>query len=108
MRRPPRRPRAAAPRLSTRSAGRATPQARVYTADMPPTRRQLRWSGRLRTTGALVALLGGVALADSLIGLAAPSSPLSAVGRASTPIPLGIGLLLLGGALYALGRKWRS
>ena len=75
---------------------------------MAPTRRQLRWSGRLRTAGALLALLGGVALADAIVGLAAPSSPLSAVGRASTPIPVGIGLLLLGGALYALGRKWKA
>ncbi len=75
---------------------------------MPPTRRQLRWSGRLRTGGALVALLGGVALVDAVVGLASPSSPLSAVGRASTPIPVGIGLLLVGAALYALGRKWKS
>lgn len=86
-------------------------ESSVYTAGMAPagpTRLQKRWSGRLRLAGALLLLLGAVALADSIVGLASPASHLSAVGRQETPIPLGIGLLLLGGALFALGRKWKD
>ena len=53
---------------------------------MRPTRLQKRWSARLRTAGALLGLLGAVALIDA-------------------PFP-GAGIALLGAALFMLGRRW--
>jgi hypothetical protein len=50
------------------------------------TRGQKRWSARLRTGGALLGLLGLVALFDA---------PL-----------FGAGLALFGAAIFALGRRW--
>ena len=51
-----------------------------------PARLQKRWSARLRTAGALLGLLGAVALVDA---------PL-----------LGACLALCGAALFVLGRRW--
>lgn len=73
-----------------------------------PTRAQKRWSGRLRTLGALLSLLGTVALADRVLDLAAPTSPLSPTGRgAEWPAWAGVLFLAVGGLAYALGRRWR-
>ncbi|MCC6993497.1 MAG: hypothetical protein IT370_02595 [Deltaproteobacteria bacterium] len=76
---------------------------------MLPTRRQKRWAGRLRTAGALLALLGGVATADHVVGLArAGSDDLAATHAIPAPLPVGLGALALGGLLYLLGRRWSA
>lgn len=75
---------------------------------MPPTRTQLRWSGRLRTGGAVVALLGGVALADAVFDLASPQRAASVFGDTRAPLLLGVGAVALGAALFWLGRRWRG
>jgi hypothetical protein len=73
---------------------------------MPPTRLQKRWSGRLRTLGALVSLFGGVGLADRLLGLASPSQGLSPIGRQVVPLWAALGLIAVGLGLYLWGRRW--
>lgn len=75
---------------------------------MPPTRRQKRWSGRLRTAGALLSMLGAVALADRLIDLASPTGTLDALGDDRAPWIVGAVCLVVGGAAYFLGRAWRG
>lgn len=72
-----------------------------------PTRLQKRWSGRLRTSGALLLLMAAVALADRLFDLGSPASPWSPLDRVRAPmIVVGV-LLVLGATLFALGKKWR-
>jgi len=73
---------------------------------MPPSRLQKRWSGRLRTAGALVSLLGAVGVADRLVGLASPSPGLSPIGRQVMPLWAALALIGLGIALYGWGRRW--
>ena len=75
---------------------------------MPPTRRQKRWSGRLRTAGALLAMLGAVAVADRLVNLASPTGTLDALGDDRAPWIVGAVCLVVGGALYVVGRRWRG
>ena len=58
-----------------------------------PSRRQKRWSGRLRTAGALLALLGAVGLADAVV---------SGFGA----WPVAAALVACGLGLFALGRRW--
>jgi hypothetical protein len=58
-----------------------------------PSRIQKRWSGRLRTAGALLALLGAVGIADAII---------SGFGA----WPVAAALIAVGLALFALGRRW--
>jgi len=62
-------------------------------SDASPSRRQKRWSGRLRTAGALLLLLAAAAGIDAL------------GGRAEV-WPVAAGLAAAGGALFALGRRW--
>jgi hypothetical protein len=58
-----------------------------------PSRSQKRWSGRLRTAGALLALLGAVGLADAVVS-----------GFGAWPVAAA---LVVGGlGLFALGRRW--
>jgi hypothetical protein len=71
-----------------------------------PSRLQKRWSGRLRTAGALLTLLGLVGLADRLVGLASPSPGLSPIGRQVVPLWAGIALLGLGVSLFVWGKRW--
>jgi len=70
-----------------------------------PTRGQKRWSGRLRTAGALLLLAGAVALADRLL----PRAPDPLTGRVSSLLYIGAaGLMLpIGAILFWLGRRWR-
>ncbi|RMH41798.1 MAG: hypothetical protein D6689_10120 [Deltaproteobacteria bacterium] len=75
-------------------------------AAMRPTRRQKRWSGRLRTAGALLGMLGAVALADHLLDLASPQRASSVFAHTGAPAALGIAVTAAGVALYALGRRW--
>jgi hypothetical protein len=70
------------------------------------TRLQKRWSGRLRTLGALLVLLGLVGLADRLVGLTAPSTGLSPVGRQVVPMWAVLAVLALGVGSFALGKRW--
>jgi hypothetical protein len=74
---------------------------------MPPSRLQKRWSSRLRTAGALLSLLGLVAVADHLIGLASPSPGLAPVGRQVVPLWGALALFGLGAGLLVWGRRWR-
>lgn len=66
-----------------------------------PTRRQKRWSGPLRTGGALAGMLGLMALADVVTGAADPLQRTSITA---------FGLLAsLGGlAVYLFGRRWTA
>ena len=72
-----------------------------------PTRLQKRWSGRLRTAGALLSLLGAVALADYALGLGAPRSTLVSSETRTAALVAGIALVAIGIASYGLGRRWR-
>jgi hypothetical protein len=58
-----------------------------------PSQRQKRWSGRLRTAGALLTLLGAVGLGDAATS-----------GFGSWP--LAAALVAGGLVLYVLGRRW--
>jgi hypothetical protein len=71
---------------------------------MAPTRPQKRWSGRLRTAGALLVLLGTVALVDRVL----PGSS-NSVGMLPPVAQLALGgaALAVGVTLFALGRKWQ-
>ncbi len=73
---------------------------------MQPTRTQKRWSGRFRTAGALLSLIGAVAIADTLVGLASPQSSTSVFANETVPLAVGIVSGGLGGYLYYLGRRW--
>lgn len=75
---------------------------------MPPTRRQKRWSGRLRTTGALLGLLGAVALADYALGLASPTTASSVFTDTRVNVAVGLAALAIGVTAYWLGRRWRG
>ncbi len=63
-----------------------------------PTRAQKRWSGRLRTAGALLLLAGAVALVDQLL----PRAPDPRVGLGAAAL-----FLPVGAVLFWLGRRWR-
>jgi len=67
------------------------------------TRRRKRWSGRLRTAGALLLLVGAVGAVDRLLPRAA--DPVLGPG----PFGLAAALVLAaaGAALFWLGRRWR-
>jgi hypothetical protein len=69
-----------------------------------PTRRQKRWSGRLRTAGALLCLIGAVGLLDRLL----PGSRES-LGTLPGPVQLGIATaaLALGALALTVGKRWR-
>jgi hypothetical protein len=67
-----------------------------------PTRTQKRWSGRLRTAGALLLLTGAVGLVDKLLpGGAQPEWPAWVQPAAA------LALLTVGGALFLIGGRWR-
>jgi hypothetical protein len=67
-----------------------------------PTRTQKRWSGRLRTAGALLLLAGAVGLVDKLLpGGAQPEWP-GWVQPAAAAL-----LVAVGGGLFFLGGRWR-
>ncbi len=72
---------------------------------MSPTRAQKRWSPRLRTAGALLLLIGTVALVDRLLP--------GAVGESFVTLPawlqlvVGAGAIAVGGASFLIGRRWR-
>jgi hypothetical protein len=59
-----------------------------------PSRIQKRWSGRLRTAGAVLALLGAVGIADAIVS-----------GFGAWQL-VAAALLAVGLALFALGRRW--
>jgi len=71
---------------------------------VPPSRAQKRWSPRLRTAGALLLLIGAVALVDRLLpGSTAPLGTLPPLVQ----LVLGAAALAIGGALFLVGRRWR-
>ncbi|HEY7955850.1 MAG TPA: hypothetical protein VII38_11190 [Polyangia bacterium] len=71
---------------------------------MGPSRAQKRWSSRLRTAGALLLLVGVVALVDlALPGRAGPLVTVPAVSQ----LAIAAAILAVGGALFVLGRRWR-
>jgi hypothetical protein len=71
---------------------------------VPPSRAQKRWSPRLRTAGALLLLIGAVALVDRLLpGANAPLGTLPPLAQ----LALGAGALAVGAALFLVGRRWR-
>ena len=74
---------------------------------MPPTRQQKRWSGRLRTGGALLLILGVVALADHFLGLASPRTASSIFNDTRAQIVVGAIAVPLGAIALWLGRRWR-
>ncbi len=74
---------------------------------MPPTRLQKRWSGRLRTAGALLLLLGVVAIADSFLGLASPKTASSIFNDTRAQLGVGTVGLPVGAIAFWLGRRWR-
>jgi len=74
---------------------------------VPPNRLQKRWSARLRTAGALLLLLGAVAIADYALGLASPSNSTAVFADARAPLAAGLAALAVGGPLFWLGRRWR-
>jgi hypothetical protein len=68
------------------------------------TRSRKRWSGRLRTTGALLLLVGTVGLVDLILprstdSLVLPSAVIQALAA--------LGALGLGAASFLLGRRWQ-
>jgi len=56
-------------------------------------RREKRWSGRLRTAGALLLLLGAVGFIDTVV-------------NRSGGWPAALALAAAGAALFTLGRRW--
>ncbi|HZS38534.1 MAG TPA: hypothetical protein VFF06_16980 [Polyangia bacterium] len=71
---------------------------------MLPSRAQKRWSPRLRTAGALLLLIGVVALVDRVL----PGANASwGVLAPAVQISLGAGALAVGAALFLVGRRWR-
>lgn len=71
---------------------------------MPPSRLQKRWSSRLRTAGALLLLVGTVALVDLVLpGRAGPlvTMPMG------TQLAIAAAVLAVGGTLFTVGRRWR-
>lgn len=67
-----------------------------------PTRLQRRWAPRFRTAGALLLLVGGVAIVDLLL-------PRGADPLGGTPLgaqlAAGVTALIVGGVSFALGRR---
>jgi hypothetical protein len=78
----------------------------VARAPRNPTRAERRWAPRLRTLGALLLLLGAVAIADQLIGLAAPAPTTAVLARERIPLAVIGAALAVGAALFWLGRRW--
>lgn len=74
---------------------------------MPPTRQQKRWSSRLRTGGALLLLLGVVAIADYFLGLASPKTASSIFNDTRAQLGVGAVALPVGAIAFWLGRRWR-
>jgi hypothetical protein len=68
---------------------------------MPPTRRQKRWSSRLRTAGALLLLIGAVGLVDQLLPGAREG-----LWPARTQSAVALAVLALGLLLFTVGRRW--
>jgi hypothetical protein len=71
-------------------------------SSVTPTRRQKRWSGRLRTAGALCLLAGAVGLVDGLL----PHAADPVLGRAPLEA-VALGLAMVGAISFGLGRRWR-
>jgi hypothetical protein len=71
---------------------------------VPPSRAQKRWSGRLRTAGALLLLVGTVGLVDRL--LPRPSDALGTL-PGTAQVVVAVALLALGGLLFVVGGRWR-
>jgi hypothetical protein len=69
----------------------------------PPTRAQKRWGPRLRTAGALLLLLGVVALVDRAL----PGSSGTFALPAGAQVALGAGAVSIGLVLFVVGRRWR-
>ena len=69
-------------------------------------RTKKRWSGRLRTAGALLLLLGAVGLGDALLSSQSPTS--ASDGRLGLAEGLGRATLLLavGALAFFIGRAW--
>ena len=72
-----------------------------------PSRRQKRASRPLRTTGALLGLLGGVGVADHLLNLANRGAYHEPISHARLPLGLAAGVAALGVVLYFVGRRWQ-
>jgi hypothetical protein len=71
---------------------------------MAPSRLQKRWSARFRTLGALLVLLGVIALVDRV--LPGSRDPLLTL-PAPTQLILAGCALVIGATLFVLGRRWR-
>jgi hypothetical protein len=67
---------------------------------VPPSRAQKRWSPRLRTAGALLLLIGAVAIGDRLL-------PGARDLPAALQFSLGAAALALGASLFLVGQRWR-
>lgn len=72
---------------------------------MLPTRAQKRWAGRLRTAGALLMLIGTVALVDRLLPGGSAESIVTLPG--GVQLAIGTAAVGIGAACFALGRRWR-
>lgn len=68
-----------------------------------PSRQQKRWSGRLRTAGALLLLGGVVALLDGLL----PQASDPVLGGLPHRSVIAAVLLSAGAVAFWLGRRWR-
>jgi hypothetical protein len=68
-----------------------------------PSRRQKRWSGRLRTAGALLLLGGVVALIDGLL----PQANDPVLGGLPHRWAIAALFLGVGAVAFWLGRRWR-
>jgi hypothetical protein len=76
-----------------------------YALRVLPTRAQKRWAGRLRTAGALLMLIGTVALVDRLLPGGAPESIVTL--PATVQLAVGAAALAAGAVSFAFGRRWR-